>query len=366
MDDLTLEVGGRALSGWTSVRVTRGIERVPSDFEIEMTDLYPGEEKVFTVTPGAACVVKLGGDVVLTGYVDRFAPMIDAGMHSIRVVGRGKCADLVDCSAEWPGGQISGSTVEEIAQKLARPYGVFADGGVSRPITVYTDVTDVGPKIPVQNLILGETPYTIIERLCRFAALLAYEDEAGDLFLTRVGGIEAASGIAQGRNVQRARVEYGMDQRYSEVQGYIQSFDTFKDLGDVGNLQVSEQDPNVRRHRRMIVIAEAGDSLGFPVLQKRVKWEVARRLGRSQALRVTVDSWRDAAGALWTPNTLVPIALPALKVDGVKWLVSEVTYSRNMHSGTTADLMLMPKESFLPQPVVLLPGFADVKPVEPK
>lgn len=366
MDDLVLEVGGRALSGWTGVRVTRGVERAPSDFEIEMTELYPDEANAFVVTPGDACVVKLGGDVVLTGYVDRFAPMIDAGMHMVQVVGRGKCADLVDCAAEWPGGQIAGSTVLEIAQKLASPYGVFADGSASRPITVYTDVSDVGPTIPMQNLILGETPFSIIERICRFAALLAYEDQDGDLFLTRVGTAEAASGVEQGKNVQRARVEFGMDQRYSEVNGFIQSFDTFKDLGDIGNLQATAKDPNVTRHRRMIVLAEAGDSLGFPVLKRRVEWEVARRLGRSQALRVTVDSWRDAAGVLWTPNTLVPITIPALKISGVKWLVSEVTYQRNGHSGTTAELVLMPKESFLPQPVVILPGFADVQPVEPK
>jgi prophage tail gpP-like protein len=365
-DDLTLEVGGRALSGWTSVRVTRGIERVPSDFEIEMTDLYPAEADAFVVTPGDACVVKLGGDVVVTGYVDRYAPSIDSSQHTITVVGRGKCSDLVDCAAEWPGGQIVGANALAIAQKLAQPYGVFSGGTAARPISVYARATDLGPQIPVQNLILGESAFNIIERVCRFAALLAYEDENGNLCLDRVGTDAMASGFEQGKNVQRARIEYGMDQRYSEVNGYIQSFDTFQDLGDVGNLQATAKDPNVTRHRRMTVIAEAGDSLGFPVLKKRVEWEVARRLGRSQALRVTVDSWRDELGQLWSPNKLAPIRIPALKLNMERWIISEVTYNRNLHTGTTADLVLMPKEAFLPQPVVLLPGFADVKPVEKK
>jgi prophage tail gpP-like protein len=52
IDDLTLIVGGRQISGWTSVRVTRGIERCPSDFEVEMTELYPDEASAFVIQPG--------------------------------------------------------------------------------------------------------------------------------------------------------------------------------------------------------------------------------------------------------------------------------------------------------------------------
>lgn len=361
MDDLTLVVGARELVGWTSIRVTRGIERLPSDFEILLTEVSPEEALYFVVSPGAQCTVKLGNDVVLTGYVDRFSPMIDKSQHSIRISGRGKCCDLVDCSAEWPGGQISGATALEIARQLVKPYGVFSDDTPDNPIFVTSDVSDPGPIIPQQNLIIGETPYTIIERVCRLAALLAYEDADGDLLLTRAGTAEAASGVEQGRNVQRAFADYAVDGLYSEVHGFIQSFDTFRDVGDIGNLQAIALDPNVKRHRRMTIIAEAGDSAGFKVLKDRAVWEVARRSGRACALHVTVDSWRDAAGKLWSPNTLIPVSLPALKVPPAKWLVSQVTYSRSIESGTTAELVLMLREAFLPQPVVLLPTLGGIE-----
>ncbi|MDB5853297.1 MAG: hypothetical protein JWR22_1338 [Herminiimonas sp.] len=361
-DDLSLLVNGALVSGWTQSRVTRGVERCPSDFDFEMTERYPNEPNAFIVQEGDSCQVLLGSDVVITGYVDRVTPSIDAGSHSIHVSGRGKCADLVDCAAEWPGGQISGSSVLAIAQKLCLPYGVFSDGRVASPITVSTDVADVGPVIPLLSLILGETPFSIIERICRYSALLAYEEADGNLFLTRVGAIEAASGLVQGKNVQRASIMKSMDQRYSEVYGYIQSVDTFHDVGDLGNLQHIAVDPNVARHRRMVVIAESGDS-GFEILRRRTLWEVARRFGRSYPLSVTVDSWRDGAGTLWTPNTLVPVSLPALKIPDGKWIVSEVSYNQSPAGGTTADLVLMPPDAFLPQPVTLLPAFLDVKPV---
>ena len=108
-----------------------------------------------------------------------------------------------------------------------------------------------------------------------------------------------------------------------------------------------------------MIIAEAGDS-NFEVAKKRAKWEAVRRFGRSRQVRLTTDSWRDEKGVLWTPNTLVPLSLPTLKVDNVLWTVAEVTYARNEQDGTVAQLVIMPKEAFIPQPVVFMPAPADV------
>lgn len=358
-DDLTLIVNGRKLSGWTSARVTRGIERCPSDFDIQMTELYPNDIGAFVVLPGDFCQVLLGADLVITGYVDRLVPTISDGQHAIRVIGRSKCADLVDCDAEWPGGQITGSSVIEIARKLAAPYGVSTNGGEAVPITVSTDVTDPDPPIQQFNLMLGEKAFEIIERLCRYAALLAYDDPAGNLFLTRVGTVSAASGFEQGVNVQSASLEYSMDQRYSEVLAFIQNLDAFSDAGDDGNLQATVTDPNVPRHRRKIILAESGDAQ-FAVLKRRADWEVSRRSGRSRRLQVTTDGWRDSAGKLYAPNTLVPVNFPALKLEPTTWLVSEVTYKRDGQGGTTCDLVIMPPTAFDIQPLLLHKVLADV------
>ena len=127
-DDLSLIVGERKISGWTAVRVSRSVERVPGDFDIGLTERYPGETEGLVVQPGDPCKVLLGDDLVITGYVDRYRPSVSAGMHGIRICGRGKCQDLVDCSAEWPGSQISGATALGIAKRLAKPYGITVSG----------------------------------------------------------------------------------------------------------------------------------------------------------------------------------------------------------------------------------------------
>lgn len=347
-EDLTLVIGNRIISGWQSVRLTRGIERCPNDFDIAFTELFPGEAADLIIQPGDACTVFIGGDLVVTGYVDKFHPAITPTSHMIRVTGRGKCQDLVDCAAEWPGGQISGSSALQIAQKLAMPYG----------ISVSATEADVGPVIPQKNLILTETAYEIIERICRFRGLLCYELPDGSLFLTDVGTTSAASGFTQGQNVQEASIEYSMDQRYSEYHCFLQSVDTFNDVGGSGNLLGIGRDPGVPRNRKMSLISEGG-GLGNDVCIRRAVWESVRRLGRANRLVLKTDSWRDSAGALWTPNTLVPLSLPVLKIEQVNWLIGEVTYKRDEY-GTTANLVIMPPAAFIPQPIVYQQFMPDV------
>lgn len=352
-DDLTLTIGGQAISGWTDIRITRGIERLPSDFSIGMTELYPGELAKVIVQPGLPCTVSLGNDLVITGYVDRFIPSIAEGQHSIRVMGRSKCCDLVDCAAEWEGGQISGSSAFGIAQKLAAVYG----------ITVACAVTGL-PIIPQFNLMIGESAFEIIERISRYSALLAYDQPDGSLLLTQVGLVSAASGFVQGQNVQSASVEYSADQKFSTYRSFLQSVDVLTDLGESGNLLYTATDPTVIRHREMVIIAEANDPEGG-VAQKRALWECARRAGHSRMVRVKVDSWRDSAGVLWTPNTSAPITLPLLKLVASDFLIGEVTYSRTNDDGTTAELVLMTPDAFRPEPILLTPMFGDVPTVTP-
>ncbi|WP_199720674.1 phage baseplate assembly protein [Azospirillum cavernae] len=350
-DDLTLVIGGaagRKLSGWQQLRVTRGVERLPSDFDITFTERFPGEVASVVVKEGDECQVLLGSDLVLTGYVDRFIPAIDRQSHSLRVMGRGKCQDLVDCSAEWPSNQISSADVLSIAAKLAQPYGITVSA-----------LTDVGPPIPQINLMWGETPFAVIERIARFRALLAYDGPDGNLVLSRVGTVEHASGFAQGANVESAVALFSMDQRFSEYVVRSLSMAPLGEAGPDGDIQAIVRDAGVTRHRKRFIIAESG-IVALGLSEQRGRWEMARRAGRSFQVRLTVDSWRDAAGELWTPNRLARVTLPSLHLDAT-WIIAEVTYQRGP-SGTSASLVLMPPSAFELAPTVLVPVLSDVTP----
>lgn len=350
-DTLTLKVDDVTLSGWKDIRVTRGIERMPSDFDLTLTDYYP-DEGVQIVPPGASCTVSLGDDLVITGYVDRCQNVLTPRAHDIRVTGRGMCCDLVDCSAWWENNMIKGGDVLGIIRKLASVYG----------ITVSTDVSDF-TTIPDFVINWGESPGQIIDRICRYEGLLYYDLPDGSLFLTRTGSAYAASGAEQGVNIQKAEYTRTMDERFSEYIGLSMSVNTISELSASSGydtvLLATATDPEAEalRNRRHITIVES-TLVTTGCAQQAVNWEMNRRYGRSMAVSVTVDNWRDSAGALWEPNTYVPVDIPSLGLEGVSWILSEVTFSRSPDTGRTADLLLMPPEAFSVQPYRFWNGVA--------
>lgn len=349
----------RTISGWTNVRVSRGIERCPSDFEVSYTEPYEDVDSVL-VQPGDEVEVYFGTDLILSGFVDRYLPSFSANEHIIRIAGRSKCQDLVDCSALWPGGQMVNLQVDLIAKFLCAVYGIQVSVAAG---------TDVGPPIPQLNIMVGESVYEILERICRFRGLLLYDQPDGSLLIASggmqqgsaaspIGTRTAASGFVQGVNVLSASAMFGMDGRFSDYDALYQGLDTCEDVGDGGNLIAHVTDGTVPRFRYRAIVSE--NVFGGPVVaEQRANWEMASRYGRSFQVRLTTDSWRDSAGKLYEPNILVAIDLSALKLKPRTWLISDVTYKRGSE-GTTCDLTIMPPEAFYQEPIILNPIAVDV------
>lgn len=343
-NQLTIVANGNEVSGWERVEVALRAEGFPNSFDVAMSaqDRLP-------VKAGDECKVMLGDDVVITGYVDRDIEGGEASSHLIQFMGRGKTQDLVDCSAEWPDGQVIEGDALSIAQKLCQPYGITAQ---------LANGASAGPKVPGWALNYSDSAADIIQRLCHNAGLLAYEDNEGKLLLAQVGTRTASSGFAYGTNVQSWSVTNAMDERYSEIVCAATGLMAFNYLPG-GDFYHTEKDPNVPRHRRRCIVL---DPVGAPPDQDpkdftitKAKWEIARRAGRATIVRATVDSWRDKDGRLWAPNTLAPFQLPGLRLAKKTLVLSEVVFRRDDQSGTTATLTAMPREAFVPEPITLQP-----------
>ncbi|MBW5810566.1 phage tail protein [Yersinia kristensenii] len=345
-DDLTLEVGGRAITGWSKIQVTRSIEKLPSSFELSLMDRYPASEWQQWVNPGDACVVKLGNDAVLSGYIDSWDNKISGTTHEVTAKGRSKCQDLVDCSAEWPNSVISQSTVLQIAQKLAEPYG----------IKVTSDITDMAV-VPKFTLNWGETAQAVIEHVTRWAALLYYDQPDGNLYLTRVGQRKAASGVEQGVNILSANLHTDINQRFIDYTGVALSNNAMARRPASGGNNISalvrtqdtelaQQLPN--RHRNKIIIVESTMN-SENLVRNSLDWSINRNNGRSKMLSVQVDHWRDRNNQLWETNSLIPITIPSMGLKDELWLLSSVTYLKDAN-GTVANMTLMPPEAFAVQP----------------
>jgi prophage tail gpP-like protein len=347
VNDVTLTVNGTQIAGWQDVRITRGMERIPADFDIRLTERYP-DQPTMIVLEGDPCVVSIGADKVITGYVDRVTETIGARDHTLSIAGRGKCEDLVDCSAQFASFQFTKMTTAAIAAALAAPF------------SINVKALSQGMLHPQVCMNVGEPPYGRIDQLCKMAQLLCYEDADGDLVIGPLSDTQAASGFRMGMNVEIASYVRDVSQRYSDYRVYPIGTGITQDIGQLPLAEFVVQDTRMQalRFRPVAFIAQNGDA-GETVSKAHALWECNRRYGRGNKVTLTTSSWRDSAGALYMPNTQAPVWLSQLKiVDGTLLTIGEVTYRRGA-SGTGCDLTLMPPEAFLPEPILYQPGPLD-------
>ena len=345
LDEVAIVVDGQQITGWSAISITRSAELFPNSFTLTAADQYPysaDQATTFPGGPGQMCRVYIGSDLVVTGYVDRYGVQVAPGQHQVTITGRGLCEDLVDCSADIAGA-INGATITaanalDLAKKLSAPFKVSARSAVS----------DLGMPLPPFTVALGETSYEIIERVARYAGFLVYEDEQGRVVLDRVGTQKMASGFKMPGNIEAAASTLSIDQRYSDYTVVWTTINQYQDLGPLANNRAHVTDPTMPRYRPRIIVSEQTDP-AYDIGKARAEWELARRIGRSQAISLTCDSWRDSEGTLWTPNFLAPIDAAALKITDAEWIIGTVTFRKDS-SGTHADLILMPPDAFKPQP----------------
>jgi prophage tail gpP-like protein len=342
-EDLTILTGGKRIGGWLGVRVSRGVERLPSGFSLELTELYPGHP-VAEVTPGSTCEVYLGSDKVLTGFVDVYEPRYAKEENRPRLMGRSKTEDLVDCSLISEGGvkswEFKAATIGEAADRICEPFG----------ITVAGDGRDakLDPKQPF-TLQPGMTCAQMLEEMAQNAQVLMWDDPDGRLLFSHVGTTRAGTALVEGMNVEIGHARLSMDQRYSDiwVLGQMQQPppgpDTLFHMDPLGK----SKDSGVTRHRPLLLIMDYPGPDG-KWAQDRADWQVARRRGRAQVVEITVTGWRDGDGKLWTPNTMVSVQCPTLKVKQ-DMVIAHVSWVRG-DLGTETVLTCMPKEGLSPAP----------------
>lgn len=360
-DEVSIQVKGTNLRGWESVSITRSCESIPNAFQVTASpEFLDGPGRALT-QPGQACNVLIGNDLVITGWIDRRTISAAGESHQITITGRGLTRNLVDCSADLnrtPGltqGQIRAPNVLELARRLASTE--------TWNIQVESPQADLGISIPSLQVSLGETPYQIIESVCRYAGFLCFEDERGRLILDRVGTETMASGFRMPGNIESINAERSVDGRFSH---YIVVYNPvgkyLQEGGPKSNQRAEAVDAEMLKlqYRPKIIVWPGATPLDVgpdenATARRMAEWEWMRRRGRSQTASITMDSWRAMSltpgqpGELWQPNRLATIHAPEADIDTALWIIGTVTYRKDL-SGTHSDIVLMPPSAFAVNP----------------
>lgn len=344
MPDISVLVKGNVYTGWKGLACTRSIESPAGSFSVQVSDVDP-----WPIAPGDECTVKLDGEQVIKGYVDKVDVDIAPDSHTYTVSGRDKSADMVDCSVDSKTSELKGQTIKQIAETIAKPFGVSvsADG-------------DIGAALPRFSIQPGDTAWATVERAARMRGVLVLSDSNGGIVLTKPKKQKVDVTLKQGENILSASVSFDDSERYSKYIVRGQSPGTvaniFAEPGESSAKQVAQataqvgakfSDDGVKRNRPMIVVAESNvDAL---TSKQRAKWEATVRAARALQLSVKVHGWKKGNGGLWKVNELVPCDIPLLRIKD-DLLVSEVSFNCSIDDGTTTTLTLTRPDAYAVEP----------------
>lgn len=337
MNDVRLLIGGLEFGGWKAVSIQAGIERQVRDFDLTITNKWPGNAEIpRRVHPGDLCELFIGDDKVLTGYVDATPITYDAKSVTVGVRGRSKTADLVDCAAINSPGRWSRAKIERIAADLAAPYGVQVSAQV-----------DTGE--PLSHAIeQGETVFESIERMLKLRQQLATDDVDGRLVFIEVGSAgRAATALELGKNIKGCEAPLDYKDVFTEYTVKGQRPGSDDEFGeDVAGETATITDDTISR-RRVLVIKQGGHCDGASA-KDRVAYERAHRKAMALATTYTVQGWRQEDGSLWLQNQLVRVIDPLVGFDD-EFVIAEVNYKLS-REGMLTTIKVGPKDGYVNKP----------------
>lgn len=343
-DQISLIVNGLQFIGWKRAEITRGIEAISGDFVLEFADRWSESQEIFGINEGDSCVVRIGEEAVITGYVDTVDVELSADSHTNNLTGRDKTGDLVDCSADHSPDEWKNIKLTSLVNILALPFGIEASAAV-----------DTGDKFPVFKLQPGESAFEAVDRACRMRAVLPVPDGAGNITITRRGTTPAKARLVQGQNVLRARKSADSTERYSQYKVLGQqggkTLDGWTDTTKRTQVLGTAADSKVARYRPLTVLAESQADLA--AARKRAQWEATVRAARAVMLEVDVQGFRQTTGGpLWQPNIVVSADVPKAQVK-TDFLITRVRYQQSLDQGSITTLTLMASKAFDPQPDIV-------------
>lgn len=324
---MTLVVGGREYSQWTSGSVSASMKDATRTFNFSLAERSGGGND-YWAAPGDPAQVYASGNLVCDGFVNEYDADIDATKHDVTISGRGKSQDCIDCSAVHETGRFENMDPLQIAQELAGKVNV----DVSAQQTL--------KKLEKFQIDTGESIFHAVERLARQQGFAVVGQADGSMKLTNAkDAIGVGAALVEGSHpLKKIKAKLTDVRRFSdyEVRNQLAGFQERYGANAAHEVSLM-QDSDVTRYRPKILIAEVtGDS---QQAAERAEWQSRRIAGDSVKVDAKVQG-HTFNGVLWEPNLKLFVLAPTVKVAHML-MVESCTYKLDS-SGTCTELKLVP------------------------
>lgn len=327
---------GQRYQCWQQVEVFRDYREIVSEIRLAVAEIgdFKGGWKSMRLKPGDECQAYLAGRLVATGRVSVRQAAYDATTHGVRFIVQSKVADLANGTVEAKPGQYRKYTLEQIANSVLGPFGIkFSINGAP-------DGADkVFDRVSVQ---VGETPFELIERLCRMRNLHMVDDHRGNIVAQRGAGPLVAD-LTEGGNIVSAQMIWREDQAVDRIKATGAMPGNNAAWGDDARANAATAtNPAFNRYRPLVIVAEQpGDKRD---MQMRADHEVDVNVGGMMSVEVRVQGWLRDGSRLWIEDIgkSVSVYSPMLfPQDRLTLAIQSVTHAQNDKDGTSTTLGLV-------------------------
>lgn len=328
IDELTLWIEGRRFRFWSEIAISKSIDSLST---VSVSAPFEPSSAAFRETfrpvsfkPLAAL---LGGDLLFTGTLVSALPPVSATQNSISAQGYALPGVLQDCTAPaslFPL-EFNNQPLDQITERLCRPFGVSV-----------TFDADPGPVFERVACGPGKPIFPFLAELAKQRGGVFRDSENGNLVYLKSadsGPIVAKLETGKGPLLE-VTPTISPQQYYSHITGLAPV------SPGLTGAQFTVKNPRAVGILRPTTYTakDASDAN----LKQAVEAKAGRMFANMVSYSIKVDTWRDANGAVWVPNTFVSLLAPrAMIYSPYTFLIRSVTLNATSNARTaTLDLVL--------------------------
>lgn len=303
---VTLLINGKTHGQWTNYDIVSDLLTPADDFSVTLG--RPVDAKPDTVRAGDKVEVRVGGDTVLSGRIDRVQTVTEKSGKTLTIQGRDDAGVLLDCSA--PLFNAQDMDLNQIIEKIVKPLGLAK-------IRIDAAKTDKTHKVQIEP---GSRAWDALLEYAEANGLWPWLEPDGTLV---IGGPDyTAAPVAelvlrtngQNGNIKRLEVNRDMAAWYSEVTVLAQSH------SGKNNIKATAKDESVKLHRPLIVTEPDIDSQAQA--QRKAKKRLADSRLEGLTITATVQGHRTDDGTLWQPGQRINVLSELDGIDAVYFLMA--------------------------------------------
>lgn len=328
-DEVSLTVGGRRFRFWSSMRIIRALDSIDIvEFNAPFDPDAPDYREIFEPFTFKRMEIAVGGNPLFTGTLVSSPPVMGDNETTISASGYGLPGVLQDCTV--PAGdelrEFGGLNLQAIAKEVTAPFGlnvIFeADPGPVFETVSFTTATKILP---------------FLAKLAKQRKLVINSTERGALrFLTAIESGVPIAQLQQGAPpVLSVLPFFNPQEYYSHITGIEPVL-----VGLAGS-QFTVKNPFLPGVIRPLNF-EAWDTETSNV-KSAVEAKSGRMFGNMASYSVVVNTWRDPAGELWAPNTIISLLAPdAMVYSPYSFVIRSIEFSRDAVSESATLNLVIP------------------------